>query len=139
MKDFINDCKHIGCIFEYVEDSKALKHKSGWCLRVELSNRANFMEIFEGNTVHESYTTTSDKTDEEDEDNETSLLNLIKKSGFDYIDKRPQKGSLWIIAGEEEGRKLVEQCKQYGVVFAFTAKGGRASKNRPAWYSLSSQ
>ena len=63
------------------------------------------------------------------------LLALIIKSGFPYADKRENGGSLWIIAGEKEGKKLVEQCKALGVSFEFTPKGGRASKHKPAWYS----
>ncbi len=46
-------------------------------------------------------------------------------------------GSLWIVAGETEGKELAEQCRKLGVAFVFTPKGGRASKKRPAWYSVS--
>ena len=68
---------------------------------------------------------------------EDLVLKEIKKSGFEYADKRPSGGSLWYVAGEEEGKALAERCKDLGQSFAFTAKGGRATKKRPGWYSLS--
>ena len=64
-------------------------------------------------------------------------MELIQKSGFVYVDKRANGGSIWIIAGEAEGKSLIEQCREQGVSFVFTAKGGRASKYQPAWYSIS--
>jgi len=75
--------------------------------------------------------------------NKTDKANLFQwkdniKSGFEYVDKRASGGSLWIIIGEEEGKPLIERCKALGMSFAFTEKGGRASKKRPAWYSLHS-
>jgi hypothetical protein len=63
-------------------------------------------------------------------------IDAIKKSGFEYVDKRPKGGSLWIIAGKTEGKKIVDLCKKVGVEFEFTATGGRASKGQPAWYSV---
>ena len=64
------------------------------------------------------------------------VLQLVKDSGFEYVDKRASGGSLWIVAGEAEGKELAERCRKLGVSFAFTAKCGRASKKRPAWYSV---
>ena len=60
----------------------------------------------------------------------------MSSSGFEYVDKRMSGGSLWLVASESEGRPLAEKCKELGVSFVFTAKGGRASKKRPAWYSV---
>ena len=71
----------------------------------------------------------------QDEDVKDPVLALIRKSGFSYVDKRPSGGCLWIIAGEKEGKKLVEKCEKLGVSFVFAAYGGKASKGRPAWYS----
>ena len=63
------------------------------------------------------------------------VLALIRKSGFSYVDKRPSGGCLWIIAGEKEGKKLVEKCEKLGVTFTFVVSGGKASKGKPAWYT----
>ena len=67
--------------------------------------------------------------------NEEQILELIRNSGFEFVDKRSNGGSLWIVAGKDEAENLVEQCKKLGAAFAFTQKGGKASKKRPAWYS----
>ena len=72
---------------------------------------------------------------EQDKENKDKILELIQNSGFSYVDKRLSGGSLWIIAGEKEGKRLADQCKELGVTFIFTSKGGRASKHMPAWYS----
>ena len=64
------------------------------------------------------------------------VLGLIKKSGFEYVDKRSVGGSLWIIAGKTEGFSLVSECRKYGKQFAFTANGSKSSGRRPAWYSI---
>jgi hypothetical protein len=71
------------------------------------------------------------------------VLELIVKSGFPFIDKRANGGSLWFMAGEKQGKKLAEECEKLGVSFAFTKDGafaltanrGKTAKGRPAWYS----
>ena len=132
MKDFVRESKEIGCEFAFAEDSRALGHKSGWCHRVDPDHMKAYEAIFTKTTyVEPSRNTSPVNTDKDD-----PVLDLIRKSGFEYADKRPSGGSLWIIAGEDEGKALTEQCKKLGVSFAFTSKGGRASKKRPAWYSI---
>lgn len=79
--------------------------------------------------------------DSQQDDNERIIstdlvLDIIRESGFEYVDKRDKGGSLWIIVGENEGRPLIEQCEKLGMSFIFTAFGGKASKHRPAWYSI---
>ena len=146
MIDFVRDAKAIGCMFDFFKDSKALKHKSGWCHRVEIDYLDEFtaaQEEAEQSRVEKVY----DDSLEEDQgigpigggdcDNTGGdmIIKLIKASGFEYVDKRPSGGSLWIVAGEAEGKPLIDKCKKNGLTFQFTAKGGRASKHRPAWYS----
>lgn len=71
------------------------------------------------------------------------VLELVIKSGFPFVDKRANGGSLWFMAGEKQGKKLAEQCEKLGVpfaftedgAFAFTANSGKTGKGRPAWYS----
>jgi hypothetical protein len=132
MKDFVREGKEIGCEFAFFEDSRALEHKSGWCHRVDPDNMKAYEAVFNKTAYEETTRNTSTVNMDKDD----PVLELIRKSGFEYADKRPNNGSLWIIAGENEGKALTEQCKKLGVSFAFTSKGGRASKKRPAWYSI---
>ena len=126
-KDFIADSKRSGCEFIFHEDSKALSHRSGWCHRVEPEHLKAYAEAFD---------ITVDIGPGPILPDEDLVLKEIQKSGFEYSDKRPNGGSLWYVAGEEEGKALAEKCKQLGQAFVFTAKGGRATKKRPGWYSL---
>lgn len=57
--------------------------------------------------------------------------------GIEVIDNRDKNGCLWIVAGKE-AIPLMKKFALAGCNFIFTAKGGRASKNRPAWYLKSS-
>lgn len=141
MRDFVNDSKKIGCVFEFFEDSRALKHKSGWCHRVDPSDLKLYEEAVNkaieappADSVREYSGVGAQKSEATSED---PVIKLIQSFGFEYIDKRSSGGSLWIVAGEKEGKALIDECKKLGVSFSFTARGGRASKKRPAWYSLS--
>ena len=126
LKDFIADCKRAGCEFTHHDDSKALSHHSGWCHRVEPEYMKAFAEAF-GITIDISPGPIHSEED--------LVLKEVRESGFEYADRRPNGGSLWYVAGEEEGKALAEKCKQLGQSFAFAAKGGRATKKRPGWYS----
>ena len=129
MQDFIKDCKEIGCLFEFSSDSRALRHKSGWYLSVEEKDKERFLEIFQD--------LPQEHRDEKKSQIETSdpLLTMIQQFGFEYVDKRSAGGSLWIIAGEDEGKALVNACKMLGTNFTFTANGSRSTRKRPGWYS----
>lgn len=149
IRDFIRDAKEAGCEFMFVEDSKALRHRSGWCHKVDQKDKETFETIYEKEAScarateaiiaqTSSVSTVPDLSalSNERDTNIDPIFQLVQKSGFKYVDKRANGGSLWIITGEVEGKALTEQCKKLGLSFAFTAKGGRASKHRPAWYSL---
>jgi len=135
LTDFIKDCRETHCDFVYSSDSKALGHKGGWCHRVEPSNRNVFNAVFKPPT---GLTISIEITSPPKLDAKDPVLQIIRDSGFEYVDKRSNGGSLWVIAGEIEGKPLIDRCKTLGVSFAFSSKGGRASKKRPAWYSLPS-
>lgn len=62
------------------------------------------------------------------------VLSLILDAGFDYVDNRSKGGPLWIIAGEEEGKELVDKCGEYGITFVFSEKGAKKI-GKPGWYS----
>lgn len=133
MQDFLKDCRETGCRFDFTKDSSSLGHKPGWYHRVDPEYKDAFDKV------------SWDKAEEDDSDTEVievfpaesddPVLEMVEKSGFEYVDKRHNGGSLWIIAGEE-AKDLIAQCKKLGVTFSFTAKGGRTSKKRPAWYSI---
>ena len=135
--DFISDCKEIGCLFDYSDDSKALKHKSGWYHRVDQDYKQAYTNVFHAQEKDQANkSTTTDSKPEPDHEAADPVIELVKKSGFEYADKRGIGGSLWIIAGADEGKELINQCRALGMKFAFSAKGGKTSKKRPAWYSL---
>ena len=133
VKDFVRDCREIGCIFDYSEDSRALGYKSGWCHRVEAENLDAYNAVFKGKTA--THKESNSKPDSKMSSNDP-VLDLIRESGFEFVDKRPKGGCLWVIAGEEEGKSLAEQSKKLGVELAYTARGGKVSGSRPAWYSI---
>ena len=59
-----------------------------------------------------------------------SLIKVLELKGIELIDNRIKGGFLWIIGGKElEGLLNLTNIK-----LNFLVKGGRTSKNRPAWY-----
>ncbi len=114
LKDFVRDCKKIGCDFSFAENSKALHNHEGWYHRVRPEDLDAYKQLF------------SEVKD--------PVLALVKKSGFPYVDLRP-KGCLWFIAGAKEGKNLADKCGKLGVSFGFTPRGGKASNYEPAFYS----
>ena len=135
LKDFARDCKEIGCSLAFYPEARSLGKKNGWCHRVERANLGAYAEAFGIKIDLPVSVGDSKEGSSAAAPGDEAVLKLIRESGFEWADKRANGGSLWIVAGEEEGRALVEECKKLGVKFMFTAKGGRASKKRPAWYS----
>ena len=133
LRDFARDCKEIGCVLDFFEESKALGRKNGWCHRIAKENIGSYAEAF-GIKIDPAISSETEHV--HDTTGQEAVLKLIKESGFEWVDKRLNGGSLWILAGETEGRALVDECKKLGVEFAFTSKGGRASNKKPAWYSI---
>ena len=62
------------------------------------------------------------------------VIAMIKAAGIEYIDKRAYQGALWIIGGKELD-SFVSQCRKIGVRFIFKTAGGKATKNRDAWWT----
>lgn len=126
MEDFASDCSAIGCPLKYSKDAKALKHKSGWYLVVEPQYIEAFKNVFkQQEPVAEEIPINT---------GEDPVIDLIKESGFEYIDKRDKKGSLWIIAGKDEAEEFVKKCEAKGITWAFAPNGSRTTKRRPGWY-----
>ncbi len=130
VRDFIRDSRKTGCIFEYSSDSKALWHRSGWYHRVEPEYYRAFGDAF---GIKPSSFTGIQRYEEKESD---PVIGMIRESGFSYVDKRPNGGSLWIIAGQKDGKELIDRCRKYDLHFEFTEKGGKASNHQPAWYSV---
>lgn len=63
-----------------------------------------------------------------------SIIELLESSGVQYIDKRSNNGSLWMIGGKELS-DIAAKAKVMGYVFHFKENGGRATKNQPAWWT----
>ena len=127
MRDFASDCSDIGCSLQFASDARALKHKSGWYLEVKPEHVEAFRNVFD------------QKTEISKEDSVTPaggdpVLDLVKESGFEYIDKREKKGGLWIVAGEEEAKQFVKDCKDKGIIWTFAPNGSRSTKHKPGWY-----
>ena len=61
------------------------------------------------------------------------ILAAIREAGFEYIDKRPSDGNLWVLGDESLG-DFMDDMKRRGARFTYKAEGGKATKRRPAWY-----
>lgn len=62
------------------------------------------------------------------------ILALLNTYGIQYVDKRTKGGSLWIIGGRELS-EVVAKAKVIGYTFHFKKEGGRATKNKPGWWT----
>lgn len=107
----------------------------GYVIKILQSVFHELENIEEGNYGEGSDETVTTQNRQKSADSEKQILKLIKKAGFQYNDKREKGGSLWIIAGKEEAKELIEECKGMGYTFIFTEKGGKATDHKPGWYS----
>lgn len=66
-----------------------------------------------------------------------TLKVFFKEKGLEVIDKRAAGGCLWVV-GEKD--KLMPHIKEAGKLFGaygnYSAKGGRATKNRAGWFTM---
>jgi len=67
-------------------------------------------------------------------DGHLDVVESLRLQGLEVIDKRPAGGALWVVGGAEIG-KLLEGLKAKGYRFSFAKSGGKATKNRPAWFA----
>ena len=67
-------------------------------------------------------------------DGSMDIIAMIKAEGIEYVDKRNNGGALWIIGGEHL-KEFTKKCEHMGIHFTFTSGGGRATKNRDAWWT----
>ena len=69
-----------------------------------------------------------------DKETTQDILEFLQNKGIQYIDKRSNGGSLWIIGGQEL-LDVVAKAKEFGYVFHFKKEGGRVTKNQPGWWT----
>lgn len=62
------------------------------------------------------------------------IIALLEITGTQYVDKRANGGSLWIIGGYELS-ETVRKAKALGFTFHFKKEGGRATRNQPGWWA----
>lgn len=62
------------------------------------------------------------------------LVSYLNEKGLEVIDKRKNGGSLWVVGGQEIS-PILEELRSRRIRFIFAKNGGRATKNRPAWFT----
>ena len=75
--------------------------------------------------------TTATEILEEDFD----LMSYLQSHDIEIIDKRSAGGSLWLIGGWEL-KDVLDPLKPRKIYFRYTAKGGRVTKRKPAWFLM---
>lgn len=68
--------------------------------------------------------------------NEDGLKTFFEKKGFEVIDKRSNAGCLWVVGEKDKLAPHLKEAKElYGAFGNYAPNGGRATKNRPAWFT----
>lgn len=62
------------------------------------------------------------------------VLDFLQGHHLEVIDKRPVGGALWVVGGREIS-EILEGLAAKGHRFSFAQNGGKATKNRPAWFT----
>ncbi|KXY09838.1 hypothetical protein [Bacillus wiedmannii] len=75
--------------------------------------------------------TTATEILEEDFD----LISYLQSHDVEIIDKRSAGGSLWLVGGWEL-KEVLDPLKPRKIYFRYTAKGGRVTKRKPAWFLM---
>lgn len=85
-----------------------------------------------------------EKTPEKEETTDTEILeedfdlmSYLQSHDIEVIDKRSAGGSLWLIGGWEL-KEVLDPLKPRKIYFRYTAKGGRVTKRKPAWFLMGS-
>ena len=61
----------------------------------------------------------------------------MQSHDVEIIDKRSAGGSLWLVGGWEL-KEVLDPLKPRKIYFRYTAKGGRVTKRKPAWFLMGS-
>lgn len=62
-----------------------------------------------------------------------NIADALTKLGLDVRDKRPLKGSLWIV-GDDRLNPLLNLLRKQGFNFVFAKNGSRTTENQPSWF-----
>ncbi len=65
------------------------------------------------------------------------LMSYLQSHDVEIIDKRSAGGSLWLVGGWEL-KEVLDPLKPRKIYFRYTAKGGRVTKRKPAWFLMGS-
>lgn len=63
------------------------------------------------------------------------LMSYLQSHDVEIIDKRSAGGSLWLVGGWEL-KEVLDPLKPRKIYFRYTAKGGRVTKRKPAWFLM---
>ncbi|MDH2879775.1 sigma factor-like helix-turn-helix DNA-binding protein [Bacillus cytotoxicus] len=63
------------------------------------------------------------------------LMDYLQEHNIEVIDKRSAGGALWLLGGWEL-KEVLDPLKVHRIYFRFTAKGGRVTKRKPAWFLM---
>ncbi|HFR4184946.1 hypothetical protein K9840_13330 [Bacillus pacificus] len=63
------------------------------------------------------------------------LISYLQSHDVEIIDKRSAGGSLWLVGGWEL-KEVLDPLKPRKIYFRYTAKGGRVTKRKPAWFLM---
>lgn len=63
------------------------------------------------------------------------LMSYLQSHDVEIIDKRSAGGSLWLVGGWEL-KEVLDPLKTRKIYFRYTAKGGRVTKRKPAWFLM---
>lgn len=66
-------------------------------------------------------------------DNDDWLIPAIEDAGLEYIDKRDSGGNLWVI-GDRKIVMAISELNKQGASFKYRESGGKATKDRSAWW-----
>lgn len=76
-------------------------------------------------------------TDTEVLEEDFDLISYLQSHNIEIIDKRSAGGSLWLVGGWEL-KEVLDPLKPRKIYFRYTAKGGRVTKRKPAWFLMGS-
>lgn len=81
-----------------------------------------------------TYSPVFNETEKDSEVDSDWVLDALDAMDIDYIDKRKNGGSLWIV---DENRKLVSkigEMQNRGASFKYSPHGGKATKHKASWW-----
>ena len=66
---------------------------------------------------------------------EKGLKEFFEDRGLEVYDKRPSGGALWVVGDRETLLIHIKEASKVFGAYGNFSKGGRTTKNRPAWFT----